>query len=162
MPSNRSRGMSFIEILISIVVVGVAMVPLLTMTISTHRQLSSVGRHLVGAQAARSILDRLLQLPYDDCRAEAERLQDLGTVFLRTDPAWQGLSSLGGAGSIDAEAWARVFRDLKYEVRVESAAVPEEAERMFVVRVIVSWSADGAGHGIHRYEIRTIKFKERI
>lgn len=154
--------MSFIEILVSVVILGLALVPLLTSTLTTHRQISSVGRHLVGAQAARSILDRLMQLPYDRCRAEAEQLQARGPAFLRDDPAWQSMSAMGGPGSIDAEAWARVFRDLVSEIRVESAATAEEADRMFVLHVTVSWSADGAGHGRNSYEVRTIKFKERL
>jgi hypothetical protein len=161
--SNRPRaGMSFLEILVATLVLGAALTPLIMMTLSTHRQISSVGRHLVGAQVARSVLDRLLQLPHDECRTEAERLMAAGAVLLRTDPAWQGMIALTGDGSIDPQAWERVLQDVTYEVRVDPAASGEEAGRMFGLRIVVSWSADGAGGGRRSYRIRTIKFQERL
>ncbi|NLI76803.1 MAG: hypothetical protein GX442_10225 [Candidatus Riflebacteria bacterium] len=171
--------MSLMEVLISVVVVGLALVPFLTMTFSTSKQIASVGRHLVAAQVARSVMDRLLDLPHDECRREAEALMAAGEMAVEADPEWgpslaatvapaggaaAGGAAAGGGGSagIDEGARTRLFQDMRYAVQVLSAPTPEEQTRLFLLEVTVSWTPDRTGSVRQSYRIKTIKYQERL
>lgn len=171
-------GMSLMEVLISVVVVGLALVPFLTMTFSTSKQIASVGRHLVAAQVARSVMDRLLDLPHDECRREAEALMAAGEMAVEADPEWGpslaatvapagegtgGAGSSGGAaGGIDEGARTRLFQDMRYAVQVLPPPTPEEQARLFLLEVTVSWTPDRTGSVRQSYRIKTIKYQERL
>ncbi len=164
--------MSLMEVLISVVVVGLALIPFLTMTFSTSRQIASVGRHLVAAQVARSVMDRLLDLPHDECRREAEALMAAGEMAVEADPEWgpslaataepAGGAGGGPAGAIDEGARTRLFQDMRYAVQVLPAPTPEEQARLFLLEVTVSWTPDRTGSVRQTYRIKTIKYQERL
>lgn len=176
---RRGRaGMSLMEVLISVVVVGLALVPFLTMTFSTSKQIASVGRHLVAAQVARSVMDRLLDLPHDECRREAEALMAAGEMAVEADPEWgpslaatvaPSGGAAGGAGAADAPvggidegARARLFQDMRYAVQVLPAPTPAEQGRLFLLEVTVTWTPDRTGSVRQFYRIKTIKYQERL
>ena len=157
--SGVPRGMSLFEIMLSVFILGIALTPLLTLTFSTSKQIVSVGRHQVAAQIARSVLDRLLAKPYRQAFTEAQALMSSGEVAVADDPEWNALVT---GETVDLNARNRLFRGMRWQVRIEQPANPEERERMFVLEAIVSWPADTSGAVRHSCRFKTIKFEDRI
>lgn len=69
-----------IELLIGVVIFGLAMVPLMWMGTTQTRGAYSVGKHMMAGQIAASFLDSLLGLPFDECLDEVDKLSKGGKM----------------------------------------------------------------------------------
>lgn len=69
-----------IELLIGVVIFGLAMVPLMWMGTTQTRGAYSVGKHMMAGQIAASFLDSLLGLPFDQCLDEVDKLSKGGKM----------------------------------------------------------------------------------
>ncbi|MFZ5952495.1 MAG: type IV pilus modification PilV family protein [Candidatus Rifleibacteriota bacterium] len=77
---NLKNGLSMIELLIGVVIFGLAMVPLMWMGTTQTRGAYSVGKHMMAGQIAASFLDSLLGLPYDECLEKVQKLTKSGKM----------------------------------------------------------------------------------
>ncbi|MEW6709244.1 MAG: prepilin-type N-terminal cleavage/methylation domain-containing protein [Candidatus Riflebacteria bacterium] len=150
--SVRKSGMSLIELIITIIVIAVAVLPLLTSIGSTGRNIYGMGKHQIGALIARSMLDRLMLLPFEECR---KKCLEMGEEFKVTDD--EELRNL--IGRIDFEH--RDYDRMTCRVLVKDAASAEEMDRLFVIEVLVSWPVVNSSER-REFSFRTIKYENRI
>jgi prepilin-type N-terminal cleavage/methylation domain-containing protein len=78
--TEHRKGLSMIELLIGIVIFGLAMVPLMHMGTTQTRGAYSIGKHMMAGQVAAGFLDSLLGLPYKECVEKVKELSDKGKV----------------------------------------------------------------------------------
>ncbi|OGK05303.1 MAG: hypothetical protein A2W80_16685 [Candidatus Riflebacteria bacterium GWC2_50_8] len=152
MSSDKARGMSFVEVMLTIVVITLGVLPLLTSIGSTGRTVYSMGKHQLAALVARSTLDRLLLLPYEDCR---KKCLEMGAEINVTDDA--ELAEL--IGTIDFEH--RDYDRMTRRIIVKDASSAEEQELMFVIEVVVSWPVPNSDEK-RDFSFKTIKYENRI
>jgi len=154
----RRRGWSMLELLVGIVIFSFAMLPLLSLGISTSRGAYSVGKHMMAGQIASSMMDRLLGLSYEDCQKEIKSkasgnvMDDPMLVDILKQPALSGSS--GVKTDLD-----RSFTNFKYEL----SSSKEEDTRVFEITVKVSWRVDEGKEDSRQFMIlRSLKFKETL
>lgn len=80
MHRKKRKALSMIELLVGVVIFGLAMLPLMWMSSTQTRGAYSVGKHMMAGQIAASFLDNLLALPYDQCLAKAIELANKGKL----------------------------------------------------------------------------------
>ncbi len=80
MNRNKRKALSMIELLVGVVIFGLAMLPLMWMGTTQTRGAYSVGKHMMAGQIAASFLDSLLGLPYDQCLAKVDELAEKGKM----------------------------------------------------------------------------------
>ncbi|HPT48090.1 MAG TPA: hypothetical protein PLM07_19580 [Candidatus Rifleibacterium sp.] len=149
---KSDKGMSFIEIIITLFIVTVAVLPLLTSIGSTGRGVYSMGKHQIAGLVARSLLDRLMQLPFAECR---NKCLELGSETLVTADA--DFAKLSARIAFDAKDYDR----MNFKVNVTDASTAEEQSLMFVIEVTVSWPV--ANSNTRRdLSFRAIKYETRI
>lgn len=149
---NKRSAMSLIELIITVMVISLAVIPMLLSITSTNIQVYSMGKHQLAALAARSLLDRLMLLPYEECH---QKCLEMGTdMAVLADPEFAAL-----AGRIDFKS--RDFEDMTSRVAIYDAANAEEQERLFVIEVTVSWPVPKSYERRH-ISFKTIKYQTRI
>ncbi len=141
-----------IEIIITLFIVTVAALPLLNSISSTGRNVYSMGKHQLAALVARSLLDRLMQQPFAECRQKCLELSVEKPV--QADPDFAGLAA---KIAFDAKDYDR----MAFRVNVTDASCAEEQNLMFVIEVVVSWPVANSNE---RREIsfKGIKYETRI
>jgi type II secretory pathway pseudopilin PulG len=77
---KQKAGMSMLELLIGVVIFGLAMVPLMWIGTTQTRGAYSVGKHMMAGQIAASFLDSLLGMPYKECLEEVKVLKSKGKI----------------------------------------------------------------------------------
>ena len=149
---KSNRGMSFLEIIITLFIITVAMLPLLNSIGSTGRSVYSMGKHQLAAMVARSLLDRLLQHPFAVCR---QKCLELGSETpVTADPDF---ARLAAKISFDAKDYDR----MTFRVNVTDASCAEEQNLMFVIEVTVSWPVPNANEK-REISFKSIKYETRI
>ncbi|MBU1108041.1 MAG: prepilin-type N-terminal cleavage/methylation domain-containing protein [Candidatus Riflebacteria bacterium] len=152
MSSGKRRGMSMIELTITITVIAIAVLPLLSSIGSTSRTVYSMGKHQLAALVTRSILDRLMLLPYEDCR---KKCLELGSEINVIDD--EEIKSLISRIDFDQKD----YDQMTCRVIVKDAASVEEQELMFIIEVLVSWPVPNSAER-RDFSFKTIKYENRI
>lgn len=156
-------GMSMIEILVGLVIFSLAMIPLLSFGFTTTRGTHSVGKHMMAGQLAASLMDRLLAKPYDECLANAKTLASKGWSDALSDPLLISIldhASLAAKKSEIEKDLRTSFRFFKTRVIVKNAS-GEEADRMFLLTVEVSWRIDdGSESSRQSIDLKAVKYLE--
>ena len=153
----RRHGWSLLELLVGIVIFTFAMLPLLSLGMSTSRGAYSVGKHMMAGQIASSLMDRLLGLSYEDCLKEIKSkvagnvMDDPLLADILKQPAMSGASV---KNDLD-----RSFKNFKYEL----SSSKEEESRVFEITVKVSWRVDEGKEDSRQFMIlRSLKFRETM
>lgn len=154
----KRHGWSMLELLVGIVIFSFAMLPLLSLGISTSRGAYSVGKHMMAGQIASTLMDRLLGLSYEDCQKEIKGkasgsvMDDPLLVDVLKQPALSGSAAV--KNDLD-----RSFKFFKYEL----SSSKEEDARVFEITVKVSWRVDEGKEESRQYMVlRSLKFKETL
>ena len=144
--------MSFLEIIITLFMITVAILPLLNSIGSTGRGVYSMGTHQIAALVARSLLDRLMQLPFADCRNKCLELGNETQVTADADFARLAARIAFAAKDYDG---------MHFKVNVTDASTSEEQSLMFVIEVTVSWPV-AYSNARRDLSFRAIKYETRI
>ncbi len=147
-----------LELLVGIVIFSFAMLPLLSLGISTSRGAYSVGKHMMAGQIASTLMDRLLGMPYADCLKE---IKDKAAGNVMDDPLLTDVLKQPGLSGSDAvkNDLDRSFKHFKYEL----SSSREEDSRIFEITVKVSWRVDEGKEESRQFMIlRSLKFKETL
>ena len=149
---KSGKGMSFLEIIITLFMITVAILPLLNSIGSTGRGVYSMGKHQIAALVARSLLDRLMQLPFADCRNKCLELGNETPVTADADFARLAARIAFAAKDYDG---------MNFKVNVTDASTSEEQSLMFVIEVTVSWPVANS-NARRDLSFRAIKYETRI
>ncbi len=136
---RRCDGFSMLELLLGVVIFSFAMLPMLSLSMSSSRGAFSVGKHMMATQIAQSLLDRYLAMKFD----EAHNLLKGGPVRQEVvkDPALLEILELPAIATAKTgihDDFLRAFRNFKYEVLMTDGS-GADAGQAFLVRVKVEW-----------------------
>lgn len=76
--SKNNRAFSLVEIMVAAMVLGLGILPMLSLLTSSRRNVQYVGFHMMASQLATNKVDRILALDYETSRYEASVQQALG------------------------------------------------------------------------------------
>lgn len=109
----KRKALLMIELLVGVVIFGLAMLPLMWMGTTQTRGAYSVGKHMMAGQIAASFLDSLLGLPYDQCLAKVDELAEKGKMrVLDNDELKETLQAVSNQ-SIEKDM-EKSFKNFKY------------------------------------------------
>ncbi len=103
-----------IELLVGVVIFGLALVPLMWMGTTQTRGAYSVGKHMMAGQVAASFLDSLLGLPFDECLEEVQRLSQLGKMKVLDDDDLKKTLAAVSDASVERDM-ENSFKNFKYK-----------------------------------------------
>lgn len=112
--SNLRQGMSMIELLVGVIIFGLAMVPLMWMGTTQTRGAYSVGKHMMAGQIAASFLDSLLGLPYEECLRKVQKLARQGKMKVLDNEELKETLQAVSDQSIENDMQTS-FRNFKYQ-----------------------------------------------
>lgn len=148
-----------IELLIGIVIFSLAMLPLLSLAMSSSRGAYSVGKHMMAGQIAQSLVDRFVNLPFDESQIKVSETSKLGKInLLEDDDLKSALTTIGN----EAISWDlnRQFKNFTYEVIMREPS-GEDKGKMFLVAVKVGWRVDEGKESSRQFmTISSIKYKD--
>ncbi|GAB4266949.1 MAG: hypothetical protein Kow0029_01060 [Candidatus Rifleibacteriota bacterium] len=108
------NGLSMIELLIGVIIFGLAMVPLMWLGTTQTRGAYSVGKHMMAGQVAASFLDSLLGLPFEECLKEVKRLKSRGKMRVLDDENLRKTLQAVSDPSVEKDMEVS-FRNFKYK-----------------------------------------------
>lgn len=133
---SGKKGLSMIELLVGVVIFGLAMVPLMWMGTTQTRGAYSIGKHMMAGQVAASFLDSLLGLPYEECFEKVKKLSSQGKLkVLDAEDLQQTLKAIADASiEKDMETSFRFFKyKFDYSVNEESMIIRLDIEVFYRV-----------------------------
>ncbi|MBI3037816.1 prepilin-type N-terminal cleavage/methylation domain-containing protein [bacterium] len=138
---------SMIELLIGIVIFSLAMLPLLSLAMSSSRGAYSVGKHMMAGQIAQ------------ESQIKVSETSKLGKInLLEDDDLKSALTTIGN----EAISWDlnRQFKNFTYEVIMREPS-GEDKGKMFLVAVKVGWRVDEGKESSRQFmTISSIKYKD--
>ncbi|MBF0543611.1 MAG: hypothetical protein HQM08_04220 [Candidatus Riflebacteria bacterium] len=158
--ATSREAMTMLELLLGIVIFSFAMLPLLWMGASTGKAAYSVGKHMMAGQIAAGQIDRLLSLPYEDCKKKIEETP--GEKSVMDDPLFTQILShpTFSASNEMRNDLEKSFKNFKFEWSKKEASGQEQGT-MFEIAVKISWLVDeGDLNSRQSIVLRTIKYKE--
>lgn len=147
-----------LELLMGVVIFTFAMLPLISMGISTNRGAYSVGKHMMAGQLAASLMDRILALPYDEAlkRTKSGSSGKILDDSLLVDILKQG--AIAGSPRVKTDL-DRSFTNFTYDI----AASAEEKSETFEISIKISWRVDEGKEDTRQFMVlRALKFKETL
>lgn len=110
----RRSGLSMIELMVGVVIFGLAMVPLMWMGTTQTRGAYSIGKHMMAGQVAASFLDSLLGYPYEECLIKVRQLKSKGKLKVLDDEDLKKTLQAVSDASVEKDMETS-FRNFKYE-----------------------------------------------
>ena len=104
-----------IELLVAVIIFGLAMVPLMWMSTRTTSHTYSIGKHMMAGQIAASLLDRLMALKYNDCCNMARKLSKENKAKVMDDKEFIAILKLANDKNVEKDM-KRSFKNFKYQV----------------------------------------------
>lgn len=148
-------GLTMLEITIAVMVFASAMIPILMMTTTTSKRTFSMEKHLVAGQFAQGVLDRLLAMTFDECKAEIAKGGYPRKVL--DDPSVKGSGSGGGKLG---DVLDKSFKDFQYEVKMTEPDKADEKGQMVTISVSLSWPSDAGSKVVRQFSLSAVKFLE--
>jgi hypothetical protein len=140
---RHRHGFSVLELLLGVVIFSFAMIPMLSLSMSSTRGAFSITKHMMGTQIAQSLLDRYMAMPFDQARTtlttgvKGEVVKDPELLKILEMPA------IASAKSKIHDDFLRAFKGFVYEAGISDGTGPD-AGQAYLVRVKVAWALDEA------------------
>lgn len=161
---RRARGLSLLEVLLGVVIFGIAMLPVLSLSQSSAKETYSMAKHIIASQVANSIMDRLIAIPFSEITKYEKS----------TVPLQESGSSPGGDNLLDHQTFqemiegfpadtssvkkteilmpmkdgiSKAFKTFTYSVKLTKSTYSQEQDQMILVEVTVSWNLEDSGKG---------------
>ena len=177
-PVKFNCGFSMLELLVGVVFFAIVIIPLMDVGTKQASQTHSVGKHVIASQIASSILDRMLNLPFESCRKEIESFPQnpvkvldnpavLGNVFGGDSEEFKKVGNNPGEKAQVffkyklENALFRVLQFFQYKLEKVESPRAEDRLKMFGVKVEVSWRVnEGMEDSRQNLVFDAIKFNE--
>jgi hypothetical protein len=147
------------------------------LTTQTTKRTISLEKHLVAAEFASGVLDRLLAMGFEECRQTIAR--EAGSRNVLDDPSMKCLGNGGeagatrntplgaspGEGATFQDGLLKSFQDFTYEVTMTEPGKKEDLGQMFTIAVEVRWPpapkpAAPNSRTLRNYLLQAVKFNE--
>ena len=153
---DQRKAVTLIEILIAVTIIGVGIIPVMRLVISSRSDARILQFHMMAGELAASTLDNILALEYEEAFNFAKTLEQRGEIdaLVEMNSVLEELAGFEGLEGM-SEDFARSFRSLTYRVEV---LPPEFMETQFLATVHVSFETPAGGAREHRFE--AIKFNK--
>lgn len=156
MRKRASSGLSLVEVMIAAGLLAAMILPLLWFAQRSTQGTYASGQHLAASQAAASLMDHLLGLPFDRCRQEVQARS--GPTALVADPffreALEGLVPAEPRAGFTAE-FTRAWKSLQIQVEPK-----EEQEHVFLICLQITWlNQEGNEASRQTLRLEALKFR---
>jgi len=155
-------GFSVLEILIGVLILGLAIIPIFGISSSSTRSAFLVGRHMMATQIAQSLLEWFIAQSYQDARQEAQTLA--GQVIPVTeDLVFRHILQAATPESRDQALgeFRRTFRQMQYTVEHEERDEPQQG-KVLLLKVTLYYRLAEDQSNTRRFMISTLKFPEDV
>lgn len=149
-----------LELLLGIVIFSFAMLPMLSLSMSSARGAFSITKHMMGSQIGQSLLDRYLAMPFDEGRQQlrtgvrSEVVKDAELLKILDMPA------IATAKGKIHDDFLRAFKGFAYEATMTDGT-GVDAGQAFLVRVRVTWPVEeGATRNLQEMTVAAIRFRD--
>jgi Tfp pilus assembly protein PilV len=118
--TERTDGFTFLEVLLSVFIIGISIMPVIQLLIQNQRQTVMTGSTLVAQNQAGSILNRLRQMPFDDVVS----LETMKTERARSIKAMiegGSVAAMNGAVAVETRNLDRNFKSVRVAITWEEA-----------------------------------------
>lgn len=145
------RGVSFVEVLIAMVVIGLAMFPILSVMSSSHGDTRSTMEEVVASNLASELLEAVQSLPYELVPVNIDTETQAGTFAAAEGAGYQVCLASPPAGfkrflktttlAVESSVASTLPRGV--QDRAATAAV------MLKIRALVQWTTRGRPESVH-------------
>ena len=160
---NPARnGFSVLEILIGVLILGLAIIPIFGISTTSTRSAFLVGRHMMATQIAQSLLEWFMARTFKDAVKEAQVLAGQ-TVPVTEDLVFQHIlhsSTPENRDRIMGE-FRRTFRQMQYVIEHEERDEPLHG-RILLLKVNLYYRLAEEQSVLRRFTISTLKFPEDV
>ncbi len=136
---NRRAGFSFVELLVTIVIAGIAFAALVPVFVQATEKNSADALRLQAANTAQDKIEKIRQLPYSTLAANSADTSSGQTDPNLYDPAFAD-SQFGPTTSLQTGSGTRVIHT-DYDVTLYPAAASGLASQYKIVKVTAWWDA---------------------
>ena len=154
--NQKKRAITLIEILIAVTILGIGIIPVMTLMLSSRSDAQTLQYHMMAGELAASTLDKIMALEYRQAFDYAKTLEQRGRI-----DALEDMNSLISNFSQNQtlagmqDDFSKSFRSLTYNVTV---LPPQPIESQFLVSINVVFETHYGGVVDHRFE--AVKFND--
>ncbi len=159
---SRKPGFSVLEILIGVLILGLAIIPIFGISTSSTRSAFLVGRHMMATQIAQSLLEWFMAQTYKDALKEAQTLH--GQVVPVTDDlVFRHILQASTPENRDQAMgeFRRTFRQMQYQIEHEERDEPLHG-RILLLKVTLFYRLAEDQSPTRQFRISTLKFPEDV
>lgn len=157
---SSGSGFSVLEILIGVLILGLAIIPIFGISSSTTRSAFLVGRHMMATQVAQSLLEWFMSRTYKDALNEALHLRGQ-TISVTEDLVFRHILHSAAPERRDQamNEFRRTFRQMQYTIEHEERTEPRHG-RVLLLRVTLFYRLAEDHTQVKRFAISSLKFPE--
>ena len=154
---NR-KAFSMLELLMGIVIFGLAILPIIWLSSTQTKGAYSVGKHMMAGQIATSLLDEKLKLGFDECVEEVGKLNSQRKEVLNENSYLREI--VGRLNNETAEKDIEVsFKNFHYQFSCDKSEVDK---KIFRVNIEVFYRVvEGDPKSERSIKLSAIKFGEK-
>ena len=115
---KRTSGFTFLEVLLSVFIIGISIMPVIQLLIQNQHQTVMTGSTLVAENQAGSILNRLRQMPFDDV-VSLESMKAEQAKSIKAMIEGGSVAAMNGAVIVEARTLDKNFKSIRVAITWE-------------------------------------------